>query len=163
MNSGRDRYNTSDGCYIGNSPMHRNYSPSYLTSNPNNIHFRHSYSPCTAENIHFQEIKDTNTINQRHLYTMSRQQERQQQQQQQLNFAQENCEKRGSSSLTTYYNRIHTQIRSNTPICQHGNPTLSSQTCKETSPFLANNQVQYNFLPKPAYTSFRTPLSKVDE
>jgi hypothetical protein len=130
MNGNIYSHDLPNGYYNGNGPIYRkNYSS---TSTPNN-YSRHTYSAPTHENNHLQQIKQTNTVNQRHSYRINLQQ-----QQQRTHLDKYNYESGGSSSSSTaYYNRIHAQVRSNTPV-HHGqnssSPPLIHKRSREPTP-----------------------------
>src|SRR5271163_3650646 len=98
MNGNIRSHDPFNGSYTVNDRIYRNnYSPSSAPNTP----YRHSYSQPVRENINLQQRKQSNTINQRHLYMINLQQ----QQRQRLNLDVYNFENGGSTSSTSYYDR----------------------------------------------------------
>ena len=130
MNGTMYSHDPPNGYYIGNGPVYRkNYSSNFTP----NHYSRHTYSAPTHENNHLQQIKQSNSVNQRHLYMTNLQQ----QQQRQSNLDKYNYENGGLSSSTAYYDRIHAQVRANTPVRHAQNSSSTSsiyQRSRETTP-----------------------------
>jgi len=133
MNGSLYSHDLTNGYYTDIVPVYRNNDSSKFTPNSTNIYLRHSYAPSTHENLY---LKQSNSINQRHVYRNNLQQ------QQRSNLDKYNFENRKSPSSTAYYDRIHEQVRSNTPVHSNRNSSLLVKQSRETSSIGVHGQPQ---------------------
>ncbi len=133
MNGSLYSHDLTNGYYTDIVPVYRNNHSCKCTPN---IYPRHSYSPSTHENLHLQQEKQSNSINQRHIYRVNLQQ------QQRSNLDKYNFENRKSPSSTAYYDRIHAQVRSNTPVQFNQYSSLLVKQPRETSSIEIHGQPQ---------------------
>jgi hypothetical protein len=139
MNGSIYRHDPSNGYCTGTGPICCNNHTSTFTPNSTNIHFRHSHVPVAHQTIHSPQLKQASTVNQRHVYMINLQQ------QQQLNLDPYNFENNGSSSTTAYYDRIHAQVRSTTPVSHTPHiHSPKSKSSRETTYTVTNGPIKGN-------------------
>jgi hypothetical protein len=155
-----DPYN---GSRAVNDQRYRNNHSSIVQPDLPNTYYRYSYSQPIHENIHLQQRKQSNTVNQRHLYMNNLQQR------QRANLDVYNFENGGLVSSTSYYDRIHAQFRSNTSHNQPQNPSFPSQASRQSRdiPSITTNrqsQQSSSIIPvnKPIRTSIQPQVYKPD-
>jgi len=135
MNGSLYSHDLTNGYYTDIVPVYRNNDSSKFTPNSTNIYIRHSYAPSTHEHLHLKQEKQSSSINQRDVCRISLQQ-------QQSNLDKYNFENRKSPSSTAYYDRIHAQVRSNTPVNSNRNSSILVKQPTETSSIGIHGQPQ---------------------
>jgi len=136
MNGSLYSHDLTNGYYTDIVPVYRNNDSSKFTPHSTNIYLRHSYAPSTHEHLHLKQEKQSSSINQRHAYRISLQQ------QQQSNLDKYNFKNRKSPSSIAYYDRIHEQVRSNTPVHSNRNSSLLVKQSREKSSIGIHGQPQ---------------------
>jgi hypothetical protein len=168
MNGVMYSHDQPTGFYTGSDPIHPTYRNQYPSTFTTNSHLNQSYSHNTNGNNYSQQTfkpapMQSNSFTQQDI-DMQRQLYMTNLQQQPTNPNVYNFENGGLSS-TAYYDRIHAQVRSNTPAYQQQNSTstntinssfqhpytqsLSPDSSRQPTPLMTNNQTEPTFLVVP--------------